>query len=366
MAEFDYLPQTMADSPQVPPRLVRREFDAWGFDSNWIGERPIDLGEQFAREKTFYRYQYDVQYRYKERISGNEFVYPPVEFRTYVYWVGKPPADLLAHFQQVAQPHLQELFNSGPYGNDSRGGHMTGYHFADKEITKDEYEEVAADEANRLGIPQFEVNIRAHATARESASIVGQAGGLFDPFVLAESIPDNEVWKVTKNDARGVYEFRPQGRARDRLEDTEKQVYLDGRYIGQTSPSRGTVELKRSYTSNDQTWKNTETGNQMWSRRKFLNEDIQSSQAIRKDGQVYKANEDENHIILVSTKAQTPDEFDPTPETALPEDATELMHLTLNEDCTEFYIQTDEGPRMGRYPVPTTETVCDKAALLRT
>lgn len=344
--------------------VADRELDAWGMDPEWLGKQPTDFAFGWAADKTFWRYQYDVQFAYKQRLPNGEAVYPPVEFRTYVYWVGEPPSDLKQHIKTEDNGRLQHLFNSGPYGRGGRGGgYMRGYRFSSSE-TNTEDQEVAADEVNNLGIPQFEVLLRANGSTKQTADVVGSAGGYFDPFALYEEAPEQTRWKVTENPARNSYELRPEGtRARARLTGRSKQVYVGGRFVGNTVPTRpGTVWVKKEYGTKDGTYKDSQTGQQMWSRQKLIDDAGIPPGGIRSGDPVYKVRETEDTISLVATRANLPDGWTAAPDAAIvgPEEAA---YMDLAE-CTTFEVRKDTGPRMGRYDTPTVRDICESISLI--
>jgi hypothetical protein len=334
--EFSYTPLEFARDGAVSSAVVSRELDAWGLDPSWLGQQDAPNADVPKLD----RYQYGVTYNFVTQAPGGK-EYNPIEFRIFIYTVrGIPPA-FKQDIRETLIGRLRELFDSGPYQ-----GWIPGFAPYEK-VSAVEDDKVAADEVNNLGIPQFEVRI-------EKGGSESSAGGFLDPFALFSQAPQQEEWDITKNPARETYEFRPQGRARQRMEDTQKQVYLNGKYIGNVSPSRGAVELKMEYSSNDNTWKNSDTGLQMWSRRKFIDQGLATAASVRKGGKVYKVNETESVVNLVATK---PDDWNPTPPDEIPPEMAErTVSLEFSED-TLFDIRYDRGPLLGKYDAPTTRRI---------
>jgi hypothetical protein len=343
---LDYSPLTFSSA--VSDARAQQELSVWGLDPEWVGQSPFEMG---FGEVSFHRYQVDHVYFYPKRMGGDENEYFPIEFRVWITTAGPVPDTLKQHLQEVSPYRLMQLFDSGPYE-----GYFRGFNFV-SQTTNIEDDEVAADEATNLGIPQFEV--LAHD---EGADPVGHSGGFFDPFTINERVPQQEEWRITYNSARDDYEFRPQGPARRRLMsyDEGKSVYLNGRYIGETQPSRGTVYLANSYTSNDGTWKNSRTGEQMWSRQKFIDDTKMAYQAIQAGGKVYKIDEDGENIYLVATK---PDDFDPTPSGSVLPSSTQRATLSLGGP-TDFEVRFDEGPKMGKYDTPLVRSIDSATELM--
>lgn len=353
---LNYTPLRLDESPAVSEAAAERELSVWGFDADWLGKAPLEFDFGWGADKTFWRYQYDVEYEFVTRVGNNEFEYNPVEFRTYIYTVGEPPESLKTHIRQEVNGQLQKLFNSGPY-DDGKRGWFAGFNLRDP-APREEDQEVAADDVNNLGIPQFEVLVK------KSGSVQGEAGGFFDPFGIYEEAPEHEVWWVTENTERRSYELRPKDtRSRKRLAGKQKEVYLGGRFVGNTVPSRpGTLWLKKDYTTKDNTWKDSKTGQSMWSRRKLVDEAGIPAGGIRDEGKVYKVRETANAIFLVATQNQLPDDWSPVRGEQLPEDVADQAYLDL-ADCTTFNVREDTGPLMGRYETPITRDICESIDL---
>jgi hypothetical protein len=334
-SSFEYAPLALARS-DAPQPVIDRELDAWGFDDTWLGAQPSTVAEEGY---TYRRYQYDKLYFYVIALDEDESEVAPVEFRTYVNWVGDPPQALKDHIREVDNPRLRTLFDTGVYE-----GWMTGFNFAFYEAHTED-DRVAADEVNNLGVPQWEVLVY-----DRNNDVVGHAGGFFDPFALFKEVPQAEQWRLTKNEARNSYEIRPQGAARQRLRGKQKEVYLNGHFIGNTVPTRGTVWLSVDYSSADNTWKDTLTGQQMWSRAKYVDAGV-AYQALAEGGAVYKVHENETRINLV---AQRPPDWAPTPAEEVEPD--EAVEMSLGE-TTEFDVRHDTGPKLGKYSPPTVRSI---------
>lgn len=339
---FDYTPLSFARG-DAPDAVIEGELDAWQIDPSWLGSQP----DEVEGDVSFHRYQFDRMFWYP--IGGGPYrdektEIAPIEFRTYVNWVGDPPAALKEHIREHDNPRLVTLFDTGVYD-----GWMSGfeflYHSGNTEDT-----EVAAGDVNNLGIPQWEVLVMDESGHRQ-----GHAGGFFGPFGLFERAPQHERYSVTRNDARRSYEIRPQAAARQRLLGKRKEVTLDGEYIGNTVPTRGTIWLKMEYGTQDGTYKDSHSGRQMWSRRKLVGESGRTSpNGIRAGGVVWKTFEDADNIALVSKK---PPGFDPTPpEEVDPDVAAELMF----SDSTTFDIRHDGGTKLGKYTPPETRDITEE------
>lgn len=338
-SDFEATPVTLASEA---PYIAERELPQYGMLPEWVGEQPDDVPFD-----EFRRFQYDRLYFYPRRVRDG-IEYYPVEFRTFVYYVGEVPSQVQDHFQNVVNPHLRTLFNTGVYQ-----GWMDGFGF-ERHTTNREHDIVAVDEANNLGIGQWEVLVM------QENGTAGAASGFFDPWKVVSEAPEYETWNVTYNDRRDSYEVRPQGPARERLQADPKQVYLNDRFIGLTTTSRGTVWLKDEYDTRDGTYKDSTTGQQMWARRTLVERAGMHPNELRAGGQVYKINEGPARIDLVSAQKRVPADFEAVAPDAIPDLMTAATELRLDEDATDFEVRRDRGDVLGKYSTPTTRTITQK------
>jgi len=341
--EWRYTPLALV---RQAPGAAERELDAFDASPSWFGGQP-DEPRDYRRFEVLNGYLYPIR-----RGDGSHL--GDVEFRAFVYWVGPAPRSLEDNIISTVQPRLRTLFNSGPYLD-----YMRGFNFADSftNIERSAETAVGRDEASNLGVVQWEVLVK-----DENGEVQGTAYGFADPWRLIERAPEHEVYEVTRNDARNAYEIRPQGRARVRLLGSRKQVTLNGRYIGNTVPTRGTVWLKQAYGTADGTYKDSASGRQMWSRRKLIDDHGLTYQSIVDGGQVYKVNETSDVINLVATRSTAEEnfEFDPTAPDEIPADvADESTELQLDEEAVGFLVREDTGPKLGKYDDNTVRRITD-------
>lgn len=334
-ADYRYTPLDFKD--------MRRddELRAWNIGPEWLGENGEDVAADDYR-----RYQYDRMYFFPVR-KGNRTEYHPVEFRTYVNWIGELTESLREHIRETVNARLRTLFNTDVYEH-----YMDEFNFLRHatNVEHDRSTQIAEDEAMHLGIPQWQVFIIKNGDKQ------GAADGFFDPFRAVEYAPRNEIWNVTKNPARGTYEVRPQGAARNRLEGQRKEVFVNGKFVGNTSPSRGTVEIKTEYDTKSGRYKDSRTGRDMHSRETLKQAGMHANELV-KGGQVYKVNESKDKILLVTSKRRTPDEFDPTPPESFTDEMVQGAFLELNDAHTAFVVRNDTGPMLGRYDPPTVRDI---------
>lgn len=334
---LDYTPLQVARS-SLEPRVKRRELGRFDLQQSWLGNQEFDTDRQF------WRYQYGVTYVFVTNKRNGEKEYNPIEFRVYIYTVGQTTDALQSHLRNTDIGRLRTVFDSGPYQ-----GWFPGFNPYEK-LTAEEKEPVAADEVNNLGIPQFEVRV-------EKGGTESSAGGFFDPFALFSKPPEQERLNVVYNPSRDDYEIRPREGSLARLEGQRKQVYLNGQFIGNTAPTRSSVRLKNEYSSADNTWKDSRTGMQMYSRRKFIEEDLFAHQAVRDGGTVYKVQETEDEIFLTAT---LPDDFDATPEQRITA-AGDIDRVSMDFGPeTDFEVRYDQGPLLGKFSTPHFESVSEE------
>jgi hypothetical protein len=120
------------------------------------------------------------------------------------------------------------------------------------------------------------------------------------------------------------------------------------------------VFLKYEYDTRDGTWKNSDSGRQMWSRQKLIDEGYFHYNAIAAGGRVYKVAETADDIVLRATK---PDDWSPTEPDGMPADPDDALVLNVS-DATTFSVRHDDGEYMGKYDTPTTRTISEGTDLL--
>lgn len=344
---FDYTPRALMRDPTVSSSVTERELQAWGLSSEWLGAQPDETPFD-----TFYRYQYDQLYFFPvgKDENGDPQDYFPVEFRTYINTVGEPRRALKDNIREVVNPRVRTLFNSGPYR-----GFMDGFNFV-YHSSNIEDEEVDADDANNLGIPQFEVAVW------KNGSLQGNASGFFDNFRLehqSQLADHQEKWELSKNPTRDSYQISPRGRtsARERAKNIRgKTVYLNGLEIGSVTTD-GRVWLKNEYLRGP-------TYRGQHSRAAVIDQTTATPQALREGGVVYKVGENQDEILLV-TATEKPDDFDPTPADDVAERLTfddvetDDIELMLEDEAIDFEIRRDGGSMLGRYSTPEMRTITE-------
>lgn len=288
--EFSYAPLRLANSGEIGYDDLWDELAQFGLSPEWLGAQPHEVDAD-----QFWRFQYDRVYFYVRKVRGDSQIFP-VEFRTVIHTVGEPTAALKDHIENVDNGRLRWLFDNSP----SQPGFMSGFNFT---YHADDFEsqEIDADDANNLGIPQFEVAVWQEGQRK------GHSSGFFDPFAITEQVPfsdQQEVWGLSWNESRGSYQVSPEGRsqARERAKNIRgKEVHINGRKIGSMTQD-GRAWLKKSYARGP-----TYRGN--WSREAIVQNTAATYAAIRDGGNLYKVAEDDESVYLV-TAALKPDDFD--------------------------------------------------------
>lgn len=337
---LNYAPTQVVEAPDINNNLL----DQYGLEPRWLGKQPYELDD--VDDLTFWRYQFDRIYFYvrSDDDAGSEL--QPVEFRTFIYTVGKPTGGIRDFIKDHANPRLQYIYDSGPYE-----GYMTGFNFP-FHSSNIEDDEVAADEASNLGIPQFEVLVS------ENSRVRGQATGFFDPFGIKQKrrvkpTAGQEVWNLSYNNSRESYQVTapPRSRSSQRAKQISgKAAYVNGKRVGDVT-SDGRVWIKKSYQSNDQRYRG------MVSREFLVNNTDATYSAIRDGGNLYKTRETDSSIYFVTAKAKPADfnpvdadEIDPSATGEVIETRTDLV---LEEDVeTDFNIRNEEG-MLSRHNTPT-------------
>lgn len=341
-----YTPLALRD--RVGDDEARDMMASFGIDPDHIGVDASALDE--AEKGALHRYQYDRVYIYPRRAGPNNTEYEPIEFRTYIVTVGQPTDELKAFIDRQMNGRLRTLFNSGPYQ-----GYMEGFNFVDS-LTNIEDDSIAVDEANNIGVPQFEVLVT------KGSRVQGQSTGFAYPFEVRETtldeenVPQNEVWGLAKQGDR--YRIAPPGRtnSRQRAEAIRgKSVYVNGALIG-TMAAGGRAWLRNEYQSSDQMYRGQH------SRRWLINNTGATSAAIRDGGNLYKVRETNDRVELV-TASDKPDDFDPTDPDDVSEDAVVAETTTIETvefaEETTFDIRDDSGAMLGRYDTPMKRDISD-------
>lgn len=340
-AASDYTPRQLTE--QYGADTARSLMARYGIDPTHIGVNADNLSDD--KQAALHRYQYDKVYIYPRRAGPNNTVYEPIEFRTSIVTVGPPSEELKSFINDVANPRLRTVFNTGPYA-----GYMNGFQFVESVPPNIEDDSIAVDEAANIGVPQFEVLLT-------KGTVQGQSTGFFYPFEqqMRTDIPQEETWSLNRQGDR--YQIAPEGRtgARDRAKETAgKAVYVNGAYIGDMA-ERGRVFLKKEYANDDQIYRGQH------SREWLVTNTDATYAAIRDGGNLYKIRETGGEIRLV-TAARKPADFDPTPATDVNPDATDASLSIEFADATVFDIRTDTGAMMGRYDTPTRREITELTA----
>lgn len=362
-------PEMAVDSPSdaygTPPPDIANELERYGITPEVVGHGPEDVDARWLTN--IYRYQFFSEYLYEAGGGPDDYTeVAPIQFRTSIYTIGHPSQALMDYLADHAHGRQKTLFDTGVYDN-----YFTNWApFEDYNQNVEGPERVGPNEVKAaLGIPFFEVEIY-----DEDRKLRGEARGYLDPFTLVEHEtpppPKQERWKIGHNEARGVYEFQPEGNAKQRLIGLEKIVSLDGHYIGTVYPSRGTVELPVRYKNDSQTHTHRKTGLLRHSRQFFLDNDIFHPNAIAKGGAVWKTDETEDTITLVSTKPSG--DFQPMSPADVDERATgtAVSELALDPDQpTPFEVRADnkvhnQGGALGYYTPIAERDIATETAFL--
>lgn len=341
-ASSDYLPRRLTD--EYDTSTAKRLMSAYGIDPTNIGVNADHLSEQ--EKGALNRYQYDKVYVYPRRVGPNRTEYEPIEFRTYIVTVGQPSERLKDFIDNVANPRLRTLFNTGPYQ-----GYMSGFQFVESVPANIENDSIAVDEANNIGVPQFEVLIT------KGGRVQGQSTGFFYPFetVTDESSPEEpqqETWDINRQGDR--YRIEPPGRtaSRQRAERIRgKNVYVNDTLVG-TMSKGGRAFLKNEYQNASQTYRGQH------SREYLVTNTAATYSALRDGGNLYKVRETAEGVYLV-TAAAKPDDFDPTPATDVDPTAVGRTVSIDFADATTFDIREDSGAMMGRYDTPVQRDITE-------
>lgn len=147
----------------------------------------------------------------------------------------------------------------------------------------------------------------------EDGRLSGVAQGLAHPWTTEttteEQQPPREEFRLKKQDARGEYEIRPAPRSgqseRAKTVLPGKNVYVNDKPVGTWRKSRGTAAIKQDYTRPP-----TINGRKAFDRDRLTEETQATPQALRDGGKLYKVEETDKAIYLV-TAARRPDVWEP-------------------------------------------------------
>lgn len=331
------------------------KLSAFGIDQRYFGRTAMEVYDQLGEGAQIWRYQCMKQYAYFTRGPTGDTEIAPVQLRVVLYTVGEPSYDLKQHFREISIPRVATAFNTGP--PPSYEGYLAGFQFDQADPIDEEDREVAATDVTYFGIPQFYCEVY-----DEDNEPRGVASGFFDPFEIRHlnGIPQHEMWEVTRNHSRGTYEiWVPNNTAR--FQDTHKEVYVNGHYVGNFRPKRGTFEIKRKYQTRDGTYKDSRTGMQMNSRDKLIEFGMHPNELIA-GTKVYKVAETADRVDVVTAHHRTPAEFDPVDPGEIESDRTapdESLVLSGREESTLFGIRRDENlaGALGYYSPPAVREI---------
>lgn len=331
---------------------------AYGITPSYFGQVPLEIYDDLPDGAELRRYQCMKQYKYDTGPPGETEI-APIQLRIVIYTIGGISYELKEHFKDVDLHRVATAYNSAPPAEYE--GYLAGF-FTERSIhdeIDEEDRQVAVTDANILGVPQYYIEVY-----DQEHNVRGVSSGFFDPFQIRQiqPIPQHEEWGVTRNYSRNSYEIWPTGNTA-RLQGTDKQVYVNGRYIGNFRPQRGTVELKRAYQTKDLTWKDSTTGKQMWSRKKFIDETDMHYNEIVDGGLVYKVGETADRIDLVTSRDRTPEHFDPVDPIEIDRDLDEpeddLVLADADDEPTDFRVHNDIAIRsaLGYYATPADREI---------
>lgn len=338
----------------APLARLENELDRWNLRPDAVGKTVEEVPAEWLGN--LYRWQIMDEWWYYKRPPGeDETEIAPIQFRIILLTVGTPPQELTDHLADVVQPRQRTLHSNaetnywidgyGPF--ESRNGPSVE---GPKHIGLNDLD----DERHRLCVPIYETEIY-----DEDRNLENSSKGYVRPFDLVESVdepaPQQVKWRVRYNPNRrgGTYELAPTGTEAQRLSGIKKTVSLNGQYIGQLQAPRARgVYLADEYATADGTFKDQNTGMQMYSRQTFIDDGLFHPNALRKGGAVWKVRETEDHIALVATK---PADWNPD-EVAIDATGEVVRRLQLTETTpTTFDIRDDDIS--DAYVPPTTREI---------
>jgi len=165
----------------------------------------------------------------------------------------------------------------------------------------------------------------------EADRLSGVAQGVASPWYIktttTEYQPPREEFRLRKQTARGEYEIRAQttdtGRQTNQGKRAKtvlpgKNVYVNDKPVGTWRKARGSAAIKLDYTRPP-----TINGRKAWDRARLLGDTEATPQSLRDGGKLYKVEETEKAIYLVTARRR-PDEWEPVvPEDMDPNAGTE-------------------------------------------
>jgi hypothetical protein len=329
------------------------ELQSYGITPEAVGQTAEDVDAGWLGN--IYRYQFMSEYWFGKPGDDDASPVAPIEFRTIIYTVGPPDQQLTEYLRDVVNPRQKTVFDTGVYGDPPPGYVSSMAPFVEYAENVEGPDQVGLSDLTDavLGVPMYETEFYG-----EYGDTRGLSKGYIDPFSIDTDPPDEEVWGLSYNPARDSYQVSPPGRTQARERTTAlrgKDVYVNGRYIGSLAKD-GRTWLKNEYDEGDGSTY-VYRGRPMWSREGLVQATDATYSAIRDGGNLYKVQEDDDAILLV-TAAGKPDDFRPT----APDDVPPVGDLRLDEsEATTFDIRTDQDKAgaLGRYSTPATRDITD-------
>lgn len=169
----------------------------------------------------------------------------------------------------------------------------------------------------------------------EDGRLSGVAQGLAQPWttetVTKERQPPREEYRLLQQEARGEHEIKAHARTgqseRAKTVLPGKNVYVNDKPVGTWRKSRGSAAIKLDYTRPPSI-----NGREAYDRQRLIDDTEATPQALRDGGKLYKVEETDKAIYLV-TAARRPDVWDPVdPDDIRPDEDVETTtthRLTL-------------------------------------
>lgn len=316
-----------------------------------LGRTVDELPDGYLDDKDIFRYQHMETYWYpthEGNSDGTEIA--PVQFKTIIYTLGEPTKD---QREDAANEngYVRTAFDTGTYD-----GYMSGFDFVANEGGKEkEVVSVAEARGEPLGVMQFEVeayNVHGGLSGHATGYVNHYKASRFSP---PKSAPQREVWDMGYSSARDDYEVRPASfgtGARERAKNIgDKAVFINGYFVGEMVASRGSVILNREYddsiTDEEGKYRN------MADRQLILDETTANPQGLRDGGNLYKVEETDHQIRLVTAdkiddtreyrkNAANPDEVDPEAVGGEESEARIYMRYRNEADDRPIEVHVDE------------------------
>lgn len=351
------------------PNALGEELEVFGITPEAVGKTADSLDSQYLGN--IYRYQFMSEYWFGDNKDDDNSPVAPIEFRTIIYTVGQPSQALMDHLREVVNPRQKTVFNTGIYSTPDPGYIEAMEPFVEYNENVEGPDQVGLTdlEDSVIGVPMFETEFYG-----EDGETRGLSKGYVNPFTIDQDVqdfglPGQETWNLSFNSSRGDYQVSPPGgpgRARTSALNG-KEVYINGKFIG-TLAKDGRTWLKKEYARGDGHTYNYR-GRTMWSREGLVSETQATYSALRDGGNLYKVNESDDAILLV-TAAGKPDDFDPVDASRIEESAvgrTVDYQMRLDDaEPTTFDIRTDRSVRgaLGRYSTPAERTISEGSTFL--